>query len=230
MTGALPQRGAAGGRKVGAGRTVLLTVHHNGRDGDPVRADGVLTMGRSAAGRLGRLISRSRHWAGTISRHPANRGARLAAVARAATWHWHCRGGEPVEALVTIDNRTKLVVRPGQFSAVWTIYDGIHEWEELQFCFRFLRPDDHFVDVGANVGVFSVLIGTRVPGVRISAIEPYPPVVANLRQNLSVNDLDVDVYDSAVGAAPGTAVLEVMPGMCSTAWRRSSRRGQPAQE
>ena len=51
------------------------------------------------------------------------------------------------------------MVRPQQFSAVWTLYDGVHEWEELQFCLRFLRPGDHFVDVGANVGVFSALVG-----------------------------------------------------------------------
>ena len=56
------------------------------------------------------------------------------------------------------------VVRPQQFSAVWTIYDGVHEWEELQFCLRYLRPGDHFVDVGANVGVFSTLVGHADPG------------------------------------------------------------------
>ena len=95
--------------------------------------------------------------------------------------------GDAVAAIVTVDGRDIAWRRwPLQFSGVWTIYDGVHEWEELQFCLRFLRPGDHFVDVGANVGVFSTLVGTRISGVRITAVEPFPPVredlVANLRR------------------------------------------------
>ena len=119
------------------------------------------------------------------------RAAALAAERRAIEWHWRTRdGGDAVEAIVTVDGRTRLVARPQQFSAVWTIYDGVHEWEELQFCLRYLRPGDHFVDVGANVGVFSTLVGTRIPGVRITAVEPFPPVREDLVANLALNDLD----------------------------------------
>ena len=98
----------------------------------------------------------------------------------------------------------------GSSSAVWTIYDGIHEWEELQFCFRYLRPGDHFVDVGANVGVFSSLVGTRLPGVEITAVEPFPPIRAFLERNLALNFLDVEVVDSAVGAESGEATFEIL--------------------
>jgi FkbM family methyltransferase len=159
-----------------------------------------------------RTISRSTYWVREIYAHPANQGARLAAVRRAARWHWRTRGGAPVEALVTVDGRTTILVRPGQFSAVWTLYDGIHEWEELQFCFRFLRPGDLFVDVGANVGVFSALVGTRLPGVRTIAIEPFPPVRDDLVTNLGLNHFDgpVTVVGAAVSEEPGEAVFEVL--------------------
>ncbi len=129
---------------------------------------------------------------------------------RAAEWHWRTRGGADIEALVVVDDRTRLVAQPGQFSAVWTIYDGIHEWEELQFCFRYLRPGDHFVDVGANVGVFSSLIGTRLPGVQITAVEPFPPIRAFLERNLALNFLEVEVVDAAVGAESGEATFEIL--------------------
>lgn len=129
---------------------------------------------------------------------------------RAARWHWRTRTGSDVAAIATIDDRTQLVVRPGQFSGAWTIYDGIHEWEELQFCFRYLRPGDHFVDVGANIGVFSALIGTRLPGVQITAIEPFPPVVTDLRRNLALNDLDIRVVECALGAEAGEGMFEVL--------------------
>jgi FkbM family methyltransferase len=155
---------------------------------------------------------RSVHWVWEIARHPANKGGRVAAERRAIEWHWRTRGGTG-EAVVTVDGRTRLMARPHQFSAVWTIYDGVHEWEELQFCLRYLRPGDHFVDVGANVGVFSTLVGTRIAGVRITAVEPFPPVREDLLANLALNDLSSDVVtvvDSALSDAPGEATFEVL--------------------
>jgi len=133
----------------------------------------------------------------------------MAAERRAVEWHWRTRDGSG-EAVVTVDGRTRLMARPHQFSAVWTVYDGVHEWEELQFCLRYLRPGDHFVDVGANVGVFSTLVGTRIPGVRITAVEPFPPVREDLLANLALNDLDVTVVDSALSDAAGEATFEVL--------------------
>lgn len=166
----------------------------------------------NALGRAAHGIKRSAHWVSEIWHHPANRGARLTAERRAVTWHWRTRGaaGEAVRALVTVDGCTRIAARPRQFSAVWTVYDGVHEWEEIQFCLRYLRAGDHFVDVGANVGVFSTLVGTRLPGVRVTAVEPFPPVRQDLLANLALNDLDVTVVDAAVSDATGTATFEIL--------------------
>ena len=163
---------------------------------------------------MARLVHRARrsvYWVWAIARHPANKGGRVAAERRAIEWHWRTRdGGDAVAAIVTVDGRTRLAARPQQFSGVWTIYDGVHEWEELQFCLRFLRPGDHFVDVGANVGVFSTLVGTRIPGVRITAVEPFPPVREDLLANLALNDLSITVVDAALSDTPGEATFEVL--------------------
>jgi FkbM family methyltransferase len=157
-----------------------------------------------------RDLGRAAYWTAAIWRHPANRGRRAAAVGRAVRWHLRSRRDPAVEARVVVDGTSRLVVKPGQFAAVWTLYDGVHEWDELQFVLGYLRPGDHFVDVGANVGVFSVLVGTRLPGVRITAIEPFPPVVADLERNLALNELDVTLVPDAVGAEPGQAAFEVL--------------------
>ena len=92
------------------------------------------------SGTAARLVHRARrsvYWVWAIARHPANKGGRVAAERRAIEWHWRTRdAGDAVAAIVTVDGRTRLVARPQQFSGVWTIYDGVHEWEELQFCLR----------------------------------------------------------------------------------------------
>jgi FkbM family methyltransferase len=169
-----------------------------------------LERNAGALRRLAHRAWRSAFWVWEIARHPANKGGRVAAERRAIEWHWRTRDGGDVEAIVTVDGRTRLMVRPQQFSAVWTVYDGVHEWEELQFCLRYLRPGDHFVDVGANVGVFSTLVGTRIPGVRITALEPFPPVREDLLANLALNDLTITVVDCAVSDTAGEATFEVL--------------------
>ena len=171
-----------------------------------------------------RLVHRARrsvHWVWEIARHPANKGGRLAAERRAIEWHWRTRdGGDAVEAIVTVDGRTRLVARPQQFSAVWTIYDGVHEWEELQFCLRYLRPGDHFVDVGANVGVFSTLVGTRIPGVRITAVEPFPPVREDLRGQSGAERARRSTWWTPPSATrPARRRSRCSTAMCSTGWR-----------
>lgn len=158
------------------------------------------------------MIERSSFWLRSIFTHPANRGRRLAAVRRAVGWELRTRvTHRATGADLVIDGTTRLHVATGQLAGVWTAYNGLHEWEELQLCLGYLRPGDHFVDVGANIGVFTCFVGSRQPGVRITAIEPFPPVHEALRRNVALNHLDVTIPDGAVGAEPGTATFEVLP-------------------
>ncbi len=63
-----------------------------------------------------------------------------------------------------------------------------------------LKPGDVFVDIGANVGYFSLLAATLVaPGGQVLAFEPKPDNCAFLRRSLAVNDFqNVHVYQNAV--------------------------------
>src|SRR5579863_394998 len=73
----------------------------------------------------------------------------------------------------------------------------------------FIEPGSVFVDVGANIGWFTV-IGSRLtgPGGRVFAIEPDPRNCRILRRNLALNNCrNVSVYRVAAGAADGRAVL-----------------------
>jgi FkbM family methyltransferase len=63
------------------------------------------------------------------------------------------------------------------------------------------------VDVGANVGLFSIYVATRYPGARILAIEPVPLLVEATERNLGVHEVTgVQVHTGAVGQHPEQGV------------------------
>lgn len=59
---------------------------------------------------------------------------------------------------------------------------------ELQLLPRLLPKGATFIDIGANVGVYSVLAANAVgPGGRVISIEPFPDIYAQLYRNVAAN-------------------------------------------
>lgn len=99
---------------------------------------------------------------------------------------------------------TRLLAAPGLTGATGNVYCGLHELEDMAFVLHALRPDELFVDVGANVGSYTVLAGGAV-GARVVAFEPVPEARGWLEQNVGINRLGerVEVRAVAVGDAEG---------------------------
>ena len=66
--------------------------------------------------------------------------------------------------------------------------------------FRSLEPGDLFVDVGANIGSYSILAGS-CEGVNVLAFEPVPSTFSWLEKNISINTLDNKVKAMNFGLA-----------------------------
>jgi len=67
---------------------------------------------------------------------------------------------------------------------------------------------DTVVDIGANVGVFTLWAASRHPDVKVIAIEPSPRMCESLRRNISASGLrNVTIVQSASGGQTGEAVL-----------------------
>lgn len=90
------------------------------------------------------------------------------------------------------------------------------EWEpfETTLVQQFLQPGDTFLDVGANIGYFTVIAAQRV-GVagKVYAFEPEPRNYALLRQNIALNNFEnrVEVAQLALAASAGTGQLHLHP-------------------
>jgi hypothetical protein len=66
-----------------------------------------------------------------------------------------------------------------------------------------------FIDVGANVGLWSLYAASVAPHAKIVAIEPEPGNLERLRFNIGCNsDLKIEVIGAALLDAPGTVGLD----------------------
>ncbi|MBT0773481.1 FkbM family methyltransferase [Kineosporia sp. J2-2] len=68
------------------------------------------------------------------------------------------------------------------------------------------------VDIGSNIGLFSLLAGTRAPGARIVAVEPMAETAAAATTTGRLHGLDLTVVTEAAGDHPGSAELTFYPG------------------
>src|SRR5581483_7903411 len=135
-----------------------------------------------------------------IARHPLNRHRPFAAIGRFVAWQLGTRLlGAPV-AMPFIGS-TRLLVRRGMVGATGNVYYGLQEFEDMAFVVHALRQGDVFVDVGANVGSYTVL-AAGVSGARCIALEPVPSTFDSLLDNVRLNDLTarVECHNVAAGS------------------------------
>jgi FkbM family methyltransferase len=103
---------------------------------------------------------------------------------------------------------TRLYARPDFGSPILAYYLGLYEDASMNFLVRYLRPGDGFADVGANVGVYTVL-AAGVCGARVHAFEPVSTAYRALQDNVALNALAerVSLHKSGVGSHRATAFI-----------------------
>jgi FkbM family methyltransferase len=89
------------------------------------------------------------------------------------------------------------------------IYLDEFETEELLFVTQFLRPGDTFVDIGANLGLFTIHAADVVgPTGRVHAFEPCARTFEWLRENVALNQWKhVELHPVALSDHAGSAEL-----------------------
>jgi FkbM family methyltransferase len=108
---------------------------------------------------------------------------------------WTLRARRPERSPLGFD----LLSRPDMVS-------GRFEEEETQLVSSLLGQADVFVDVGANIGLYTILAATR--GVWTLAVEPLPENLSYLTANVLLNRLqNVEVFPVAVSDRPGVLPL-----------------------
>lgn len=147
------------------------------------------------------LRARWRH----LTRHPLTRDRPLSAVGRYLRFHLS-QTVRPRLIEVPFVDGTHLLARRGVGGATDHLYVHLGDVEEMALLHHLLRPGDRFVDVGANVGSYSVLAAAA--GADVIACEP-GEALDLLRRVVAENGLTdrCRVEPVAVGATDGTVRL-----------------------
>ncbi len=119
-----------------------------------------------------------------LSSHPLTRNSKSQAFRRSVAWQLRSRIRS--EIIVPWIGDTKLSVRRRMRGATGNIYAGLHEFIDMIFRLYFLQPDDLFLDIGANVGSYTIL-ASGVCGAETWAFEPDPDSASFLRRNFKMH-------------------------------------------
>lgn len=133
--------------------------------------------------------------------HPANRGRKVRAIVRAIGWQI-CKRILKKPINIRVFGDLTLRCYPDSPSASLVIYcEESPDYHEMHFMRRYLRSGDNVLDVGANIGVYSLLAASLVGTAgRVLAFEPGPEAKRRLTENLQINQLNnVEVHACALG-------------------------------
>lgn len=143
-------------------------------------------------------------------KHPLTHDDKGRAFARFI--HWQLASRLRPEVIVPWIDGTRLAVRRGMTGATGNIYCGLHEFEDMAFLLHFLRPQDLFVDIGANIGSYT-LLASGVRRARTVAFEPDPVTFAALSRNIALNALEALVLAHECALGPNTGRIEFTVGL-----------------
>jgi FkbM family methyltransferase len=93
---------------------------------------------------------------------------------------------------MTDDHQIKYVVNMDDVHAVpfWMLATNDYDKTEIGIVLRLLNDGDIFFDIGANIGLYSLLVAKQKPDCKILSFEPMPVTFANLKSNIALNNLD----------------------------------------
>lgn len=156
-----------------------------------------------AAGKVGDVALRQ--LVTFVWNHPLNAGSRVAALGRVVRWQLASRLMAGPIAFPFVEGASLFATR-GMTGATGNWYCGLHEVRDMAFVLHLLRADERFLDVGANVGSYTVL-AAGAAGARVTAVEPIPKTFALLELNLALNGLADRVHACQCGLSEASGAL-----------------------
>ncbi len=143
---------------------------------------------------------------GFILSHPLGKKHILKSIYRFLHWQLQTTLSPGKYIVKTFIAPVKFYARKGLTGITGNIYTGLHEFNDMGFLLHFLRNDDVFFDIGANVGSYT-LLASGVCQAESVAIEPIPSTFEILKNNIELNQLTTRVSLINAGASDTNKLL-----------------------
>lgn len=136
--------------------------------------------------------------------HPLTKHNPIKYISRFLVWQFMNKL-IPYSVVFPFTTRAKLVIKKGMTGATGNLYYGLHEFNDMAFVLHALRPEDVFIDAGANVGSYTILASAHI-GATSYSFEPDPQTFERLLDNISINRIadKVQLNNQALGKEKGT--------------------------
>lgn len=86
-------------------------------------------------------------------------------------------------------NDIKVICKKGDTGFTGNLYFGLHEYEDMIFMLHLLDKDDVFLDIGSNLGSYSLLAGGICESKTFS-LEPSPSSFNRMIKNIELNNFE----------------------------------------
>ncbi len=143
-----------------------------------------------------------------IISHPLKKDKKFNSILNFFFWHIKRRLIYPKGVVIKWVNDSKLFISRQEMQLRLNVYYGLMEYEEMSFFLHVLRKNDLFIDVGSNVGSFTIL-ASKVIGANTIAFEPVKNSREIFERQMRLNSIEkkVDLRNKAIGNYNGKTFI-----------------------
>lgn len=149
-----------------------------------------------------------------IFNHPCNKNNRIRSILRYFIWQFSRLIGVN-QKIIQFTSKTRLIVNRGIASSTGNYYCGLMEFIDMAFLLHVLNKNDLFIDVGANIGSYTVLASGEI-GARSICFEPVNKTFEMLSKNLELNSIETLVEKRKIGIGEINGTLRITNNQDST--------------
>jgi len=157
--------------------------------------------------KLWNKISRSIRF---IWSHPLVQNERLSAIIRYIKFHCKYKNGQ--KCIIPFIQHSLIITKGSGVQAHYFTY--LEDFEEMLFLLHYLNEKDRFIDVGANIGAYSILASGQT-GCYTVAFEPSLINYKFLEENVILNNVQdrTELYNFALGDKNESSTIKFMGAM-----------------
>lgn len=145
-----------------------------------------------------------------IWKHPLAGRQKIRAMKRWLKWQIISKTRSGAITMPWIENSSLRTIR-GMTGATGNLYCGLHEFHDMALLLHFFSQEDGlFLDIGANIGSYTIL-ASKLGKAKSISVEPVASTVTALKENIQANRINdkVEVLQVAIGEKAGKAWFSI---------------------